>query len=131
MNSAERPKGPRPLSPHLQIYRWPLNMGLSILHRITGAALCVGLVLVVWMLAAAMRGPDAWDVFTGFTSAPLGQLMIFGWAVALYYHAFNGIRHMIWDMGAMLSIKSSEAGGWCVLAATAIGAVLTAWGMWA
>jgi succinate dehydrogenase / fumarate reductase cytochrome b subunit len=110
----------RPLSPHLQVYRWALTMTLSILHRATGAALAVGILMVVWMLVAAADGEVAFMQFHRFAISPLGQLMLFGWSVSLFYHAANGIRHLFWDAGIGYEIKTAFASGWVVLLVTAL-----------
>jgi succinate dehydrogenase / fumarate reductase cytochrome b subunit len=89
----------RPLSPHLQIYRWPLTMALSILHRATGIALSVGTVLIVWWLLAAARGPDAYEAVQGFVGSWIGVLLLVGWTYSLFFHLCNGIRHLVWDAG--------------------------------
>ena len=81
---------PRPLSPHLQVYRWQLTSVLSILHRVTGVALTVGTILLVWWLVAAANGPDSFEAAQGFLGSPIGLLLLFGWSVALFYHLCNG-----------------------------------------
>ncbi|MCB1556830.1 MAG: succinate dehydrogenase, cytochrome b556 subunit [Alphaproteobacteria bacterium] len=111
---------PRPLSPHLQVYRPQLNTITSILHRITGYALAVGTLMVVWLLAAAASGPGAYDFFMTFAGSPVGQLLWFGWSVALFYHLCNGIRHLIWDTGRLFDLKHAAAAGYVVLIATAL-----------
>lgn len=105
----------RPLSPHLQIYRWPLGMAMSIMHRISGAALAVGTMMFVWMLMAAATGPAAWAVFTGFCATIWGQLMLFGWTAALCYHMCNGVRHLIWDTGRLFNVRDANRAGWVVM----------------
>ncbi len=110
----------RPLSPHLQIYRWQLTMMLSIFHRITGVALSIGGLMVAWWLVAAMMGEDAYNVAKDFAASPLGLFMLFGWSVALYYHLFNGIRHLIWDTGRLLKITSAYRAGYLVLICTVL-----------
>ena len=93
------PKIERPLSPHLQIYRPVMTMMMSIAHRITGAALYVGsILLVAWLLAAA-AGPDAFVRAQTFMGSPIGLLLLFGFTWALFHHALGGIRHLIWDFG--------------------------------
>jgi len=116
---------PRPLSPHLQVYRWQLTSVLSILHRATGVALSVGTILLVWWLVAAAEGPDAYAQVQRFLGSWFGRVLLFGWSVALYYHLCNGIRHLCWDTGRGLELKSVYAGGWAVLAATAALTVLS------
>lgn len=109
----------RPLSPHLQIYRWPLGMAMSIMHRASGAALAVGLVMIVWMLAAAAAGPAAWENFRTVASSPLGLLALFGWSMALFYHMCNGVRHLIWDTARLFDLKHAYWAGLTVLVASA------------
>ena len=89
----------RPLSPHLQIYRPMLTMVMSIVHRITGAALYVGTVLLVWWLLAAASGPNAYMTFQEVIGSIIGRLVLFGYTWALIHHALGGIRHLIWDLG--------------------------------
>jgi succinate dehydrogenase / fumarate reductase cytochrome b subunit len=117
---------PRPLSPHLQIYRWQLTSVLSILHRLTGIALTAGTILLVWWLVAAANGPDAFASAQWFLGSWFGLLLLFGWSVALFYHLCNGIRHLWWDTGRGLDLPAVYASGWAVLAATAILTIL-AW----
>jgi succinate dehydrogenase / fumarate reductase, cytochrome b subunit len=117
---------PRPLSPHLHIYRWQLTSVLSILHRAAGVALTVGTLLLVWWLVAAANGPDAFESAQRFLGSWLGLLLLFGWSVALFYHLCNGIRHLWWDTGRGLDLRSVYASGWAVLAGTAILTIL-AW----
>jgi succinate dehydrogenase / fumarate reductase, cytochrome b subunit len=110
---------PRPLSPHLQIYRWQLTSMLSILHRMTGIALAVGAILLVAWLGSAADGPEPYAKMQWFLGSWIGLLLLFGWSVALFYHLCNGIRHLVWDTGHGLDLKSVYASGWAVLAATA------------
>ncbi len=117
----------RPLSPHLQVYRWKLTMTMSILHRMTGVALVVGLLMVVWMLLAAATGEAAFTCFRNFSAGPLGQIMLFGWSVSLFYHLCNGVRHLFWDMGLGYEIKTAFASGYVVLALTAALTALVWW----
>ncbi len=116
----------RPISPHLQIYRWQLTSVLSILHRAAGVALSIGAIVLVWWLIAAAAGPEAFDGISGFLASWLGLLLLFGWSVALFYHLCNGIRHLVWDTGHGLDLKSTYRGGWLVLAGTAA-MTLIAW----
>jgi succinate dehydrogenase / fumarate reductase cytochrome b subunit len=89
----------RPLSPHLQIFRPILTMVMSILHRITGAALYVGTLLLAWWLVAAASGPDAFATASAFFGSWFGQLVLFGYTWALVHHAIGGVRHFVWDLG--------------------------------
>jgi succinate dehydrogenase / fumarate reductase, cytochrome b subunit len=89
----------RPLSPHLQIYRPMLTMMISISHRITGAALYFGVVLLVWWLTAAAHSDAYFDLVQGFFGHWFGRLILVGFTWALIHHALGGIRHLIWDTG--------------------------------
>jgi succinate dehydrogenase / fumarate reductase, cytochrome b subunit len=111
---------PRPLSPHLQIYRPQLTSVLSITHRATGVALSVGTLLLVWWLVAAANGPEAYDNVQRFLGSWIGLVLLFGWSVALFYHLCNGLRHLWWDTGRGLDLPSVYASGWAVLAATGV-----------
>lgn len=90
---------PRPISPHLQIYRPMLTMVMSIVHRITGAALYFGMLLLAWWLVAAASGPNAYANVEWFMGSLIGQLILFGYTWALLHHMLGGIRHLIWDTG--------------------------------
>lgn len=89
----------RPLSPHLQIYKPTLTMLMSIAHRITGAALYFGTLLLVWWLIAAAAGPNAYGAVQWFMETLVGRLILFGYTWALIHHGLGGIRHLIWDAG--------------------------------
>jgi succinate dehydrogenase / fumarate reductase, cytochrome b subunit len=110
----------RPLSPHLQIYRWQLTSVLSILHRASGVALSLGGILLVWWLVAAAYGPDAYAGVADFLGSWLGIVLLLGWTAALFYHLCNGIRHLVWDTGHALDLRSTYIGGSIVVAAAAI-----------
>jgi len=108
----------RPLSPHLQVYRWQLTMVLSIIHRATGVALAAGTVLLIALLLALAAGPDAYQTVRAFCSSWLGMLMLFGWTWALSFHMCNGIRHLAWDAGWGFDIPRAYLTGWTVVAAS-------------
>jgi succinate dehydrogenase / fumarate reductase cytochrome b subunit len=110
----------RPLSPHLQVYRWQLTMVLSIIHRMTGVALAVGTVLLIALLLALAAGPDAYQTVRAFCSSWLGMLMLFGWSWALCFHLCNGIRHLAWDTGWGFEIPRAYLTGWTVVAASLV-----------
>ena len=92
-------KNSRPLSPHIQIYKPIMTMVMSILHRITGAALYFGTILVAWWLIAAASGPAYFDWVNGIYGSFLGRLVLFGFTFALVHHMLGGIKHLFWDMG--------------------------------
>ena len=113
----------RPLSPHLQVWRWHVTMFASILNRMTGGALSVGSVLIaLWLLALAF-GPDAYAAFSGWMGSPLGLLVWFGLTLALCLHLAGGIRHLIWDAGSGLTPKAADALSWASMIAGVVGAV--------
>ncbi|KAA0911084.1 succinate dehydrogenase, cytochrome b556 subunit [Pusillimonas sp. ANT_WB101] len=89
----------RPLSPHLGIYRWRVNMLQSTLHRLTGLFLCLGALLVAWGLIAAATGESAWHTFAWFCSSWFGVLLLILWTWSLLFHLCNGIQHLARDMG--------------------------------
>jgi len=117
---------PRPLSPHLQVYRWQITMAMSIAHRITGIMLAGGTLLLVWWLVALAMGPVAYGRAQGFIASPIGILMMFGWTVALFYHLANGIRHLFWDAGYGFDIPTVYRSGYAVLALTVL-LTIAAW----
>lgn len=126
MTETPAAKRQRPLSPHLQVYRLPLPALTSITHRITGIGLTVGTLLLVWWLVAAAAGPDAYATASGFIASPIGLVLMFGWTAALWYHLFNGIRHLIWDGARMLSLQQSYSSANLVIGAS-IGATIVTW----
>jgi succinate dehydrogenase cytochrome b subunit len=119
------PSPPRPLSPHLQIYRWQLTSVLSILHRITGLALVAGTLLLVYWLVATAASPDAFATAQEFIGSILGRLLLFAWTVALFYHLANGIRHLLWDAGRGFELRSVYASGWAVVIAAVALSLIT------
>lgn len=116
----------RPLSPHLQVYRWQWTMALSILHRATGIALTVGTLLLAWWLIAAAAGPAAFARAQGFIGSGLGMLMLFGWTFALFYHLCAGIRHLVWDAGYGFELQYAQRGAYIVIGA-AVGLTIMSW----
>lgn len=115
----------RPLSPHLQTYKWPISMASSILHRATGVALSVGTLLIVWWLVAAATSDDAYNSVSGFIRSPLGVLMLLGWVASLWYHFFAGIRHLIWDAGYGFSKPEVDRNTLVIFGATAVFTAIT------
>jgi succinate dehydrogenase / fumarate reductase, cytochrome b subunit len=97
--STTGPRRPRPLSPHLQVYRLTLTFVMSGFHRITGAVLYFGMLLIAWWLIAAASGPNAYAYFEWFAGSLIGRLVLFGYTWALIHHTLGGVRHLIWDVG--------------------------------
>jgi len=102
----------RPLSPHLQVYNWQVQMVTSILHRATGVVLVVGSLLIVWALLALAAGAGHWASFGGFARSPLGFLILFGWSWALAFHLINGIRHLVQDAGWGYKVETFIRSSW-------------------
>jgi succinate dehydrogenase / fumarate reductase cytochrome b subunit len=115
----------RPLSPHIQIYRWPINMALSITHRATGIAMALGLILVTWWLLALASGPDAFATVQAVMRSWLGTLVLFLWTLALFYHLGNGVRHLIWDAGYGFEIETARRSAIAVLVFAGTMTILT------
>ncbi len=114
---------PRPLSPHLQVWRWHITMATSILHRVTGCALYVGaLVLTGWAVSLA-SGPDAYAAYTGLLGSILGKLVMIGFTLCVFFHMANGVRHLVWDIGKGFLPKTAE---FSAVVAFAFAAVATA-----
>ena len=134
MAAPDSPRRERPLSPHLQVYRWQVQMVTSILHRATGMALAVGLLAMVCGLLALAAGPERWEAFAACVGSPLGKLVLFGFSWALAYHLLNGIRHLVQDAGYGWSIPDFVRSSWIsvigsiVLVVVVWGIVLMRWG---
>ena len=116
----------RPLSPHLQVYKIQYTSATSILHRLTGIVLGAGTLLLAAWLIAMSAGPAAFAAVQGFIGSLVGQVILFGFTVALYYHLCNGIRHLAWDAGYGFSLPASERSAYLVVAAT-IGLTALTW----
>ena len=114
----------RPLSPHLQVYRWPISMALSISHRVTGVGLAVGTLLFTWWLVAAAISDQAFASVQWFLATPIGLLLLFGWSAALFFHFFAGIRHLVWDAGYGFDQPWYNRSGWAVVIATIVATLL-------
>jgi succinate dehydrogenase / fumarate reductase cytochrome b subunit len=116
----------RPLSPHLQIYRWQITNTMSILHRLTGVALSVGTLLLLYWLASAAAGPASFATAQAVIGSWIGRLALFGWSIALFYHLCNGLRHLAWDAGYGFSLPAVTKSGMAVFGAAAV-LTLAAW----
>ncbi len=115
----------RPLSPHLQIYKWYLTMALSILHRASGVGLALGLVLLTWWLLALASGPEAFATVQAVVDSWFGVLVLFGYTAVRFYHLGNGVRHLVWDAGYGFDLEVAKNSGIAVLAFAGIMTVLT------
>ena len=117
-------RGNRPLSPHLQIYRLPLTAVLSILHRITGMAMILAAVLIVWWFVAAVYSPRYFATADWLLSSWLGTLVMLGSLWALAFHFCNGLRHLVWDSGRMFDLPSANRSNLFVLGGSVVLTVL-------
>lgn len=117
----------RPLSPHLGIYRWQVQMVSSILHRATGVALAVGTLLVAAGLLALAAGPAPFADFAAFCASPFGLLLLLGWTWSLSYHLLNGVRHLLQDAGFGYAVTAFVRNSWL----TVIGSLLLTLIIWA
>ncbi len=122
---AEVNRGNRPLSPHLTIYRPQLTSMTSILTRITGNAIVVAALMLVWWFLAAATGPEAFARADGFVTSWFGDLVMALSVLGLWYHTLAGIRHLIWDTGAMLEVRRAEMLGLICLGGSVVLTVLT------
>jgi succinate dehydrogenase / fumarate reductase cytochrome b subunit len=117
----------RPLSPHLQVYRFAYTMALSILHRATGIALSAGLLLLAWWLVAAAAGEEAYALVLSCLGSLPGRLVLLGASFAFFYHLCAGLRHLAWDLGYGFEKSTARRSG----AAVVIGAVALTALLWA
>ena len=118
-------KTPRPLSPHLQVYKLPLTAVMSITHRITGVSLAIGTLLVTAFFIAGASGEDHYNLVMSIATSAFGQVILFLWSAALYFHMCNGIRHMFFDTGKLLDKKTALRSNYCVIAAAIILTIAT------
>jgi succinate dehydrogenase / fumarate reductase cytochrome b subunit len=112
---AKSGRAARPLSPYLQIYRWPVTMATSIAHRATGLALAVGTLLVAWWLIATASGDASYDQFSVVLRNPFGQIVLFGFVWSLAFHLLNGVRHLAWDVGLGFGLRVATRTGFAVI----------------
>jgi len=97
----------RPLSPHLQVYRWGAHMAVSILHRITGSALAFGAILLAWWLVALATGHEYFNIVQGYAGSAIGRLVLFGITFALMQHLASGLRYLFTDTGKLYELKAN------------------------
>ena len=114
---------PRPLSPHLTIWRWQVTMLASIMHRATGMALAGGAIVLAWWLVSISNGPEGFDSFTAYAAMPLGVLVLFGFTWAFAFHFCNGIRHLAWDLGYGFNKHTAIKTGFLVFALSLVLAI--------
>lgn len=115
---------PRPLSPHLQIYKPIPTMVMSIAHRITGGALYFGTLIVAWWITAAAGSEDYYNFVSGIIGSWLGQLILFGYTWALMFHMLGGIRHFVWDTASYMEKHTATKLAWATLVGSIILTIL-------
>ena len=120
----------RPLSPHLQIYKWQLTSIMSIGHRASGIALSLGSFLIVIWLVTLATGPEYFSHVNKVISQWFGQLVLFGFSVVLFYHMLNGVRHLSWDLGYGFDLTTVYKTGYSVLITAIILTTITWLGVW-
>ena len=116
----------RPLSPHVQVWRWHVTMLTSILHRATGAALYGGALLLAGWAVALAAGPDAYGCYMGLLGSLPGRLVMLGLTVSIFYHLAHGVRHLVWDAGKAFDLKSANLAS-VVAIAFALAATAAVW----
>lgn len=102
----------RPLSPHLQIYKPTITMVLSIVHRMTGAALYVGTLLLAWWLIAVAQGEKYYYYVNAVLGHPIGKFILFAYTWALIHHMLGGMRHLYWDTGRGFALATADRLAW-------------------
>src|SRR5687768_9298203 len=117
----------RPISPHLEVYRFTLTMAMSIVHRITGVANYVGTLLLIAWLGAAALGDDAFALVNGFFGSWIGQVILFGYTFSLFHHMLGGLKHFVWDTGRMLD----PAGREIIVRVQVVASILLTLAVWA
>jgi succinate dehydrogenase / fumarate reductase, cytochrome b subunit len=118
---------PRPLSPHLGVYKFMYTMTLSILHRLTGIAASFGFLLFTWWLMALATGHDSYQGVMRLLQTPLAKLLLVGFTFSFVYHFCNGIRHLVWDTGRGLERAQARRSGWAVIVIALLLTALVVW----
>ena len=118
----------RPLSPHLQVWRFHITMTTSILHRITGVGLYLGALMGAGWAMALAGGPVRYDDYMRLLGSPLGKFVLFGMTASMFFHLGNGIRHLFWDMGEGFELRTAEFSAWLVIGFTVVATLFT-WGL--
>ena len=106
----------RPMSPHLQVWRWHVTMACSILTRATGMALYVGALLLAGWAVSLASGPDAYASYMGLLGSIPGKVVLFGLTVSLFYHLAAGVRHLVWDSGFGFRPRTADMSGMAAIA---------------
>lgn len=115
--------GGRPLSPNWQAWRWHVTMVASILHRLAGIGLYLGLLILAGWALSLKLGPDAFGAYAGALASPVGYVVLFLIVAGWLFHLANGVRHLFWDVGQGFKIRTADATAWIAIAFSALGTV--------
>ena len=113
-----------PISPHLQIYRWHISSLLSITHRITGVVNLLALILIFFWLLAFSFGESNYELFLLAINSFFGKFILIGFTWSMSFHIFSGIRHLVWDMGYGLEIKTANISGVLVILSSLVSTII-------
>ena len=116
----------RPLSPHLQVWRWHVTLFCSIMHRATGLALYAGALMLAGWAVALASGPGGYEAYKTLLGSLLGKLVLFGMTVSIFFHLATGVRHLVWDAGRGFNPKDADLSG-VVAMAFGIAAAVVVW----
>ena len=115
---------PRPLSPHLQVYRPLVTSVLSFLHRGTGLFLVLGTLMIAFWVITLALGQNIFAIYQAWLESVMGKMLLVFWSFSLFYHLANGIRHLLWDIGWGYDIDRVYVTGWIVVSTSVILTVL-------
>ena len=130
MSESKTGAAARPLSPHVQVWRWHITMASSILHRATGSALYGGALILAGWAACLAAGPGPFAAYKGLLSSPLGKLVLFGLTFSIFFHLANGVRHLAWDVGEGFEPRTADMTAAAVIA-FAVTASIAVWVLYA
>jgi succinate dehydrogenase / fumarate reductase cytochrome b subunit len=116
----------RPLSPHVQVWRWHVTMAASILTRVTGSALYGGAILLMGWAVALASGPVVYDGYAGLLGSIPGKIALFGLTLSAFYHLFAGLRHLVWDSGKGFAPAVASRTAWAAIGCAVV-ASLVVW----
>ena len=117
---------PRPLSPHMSVWRWHVTMFTSIAHRVSGVGLYLAALIAAGWAVALASGPDIYAAYMALLGSPLGKVVLFAITLGLFYHLANGVRHLVWDFGYGFKVRTADSSA-IVVIAFAITATVGLW----
>ena len=113
-----------PISPHLQIYRWHISSLLSITHRIVGVINLLALILMFFWILTFTLGENSYELFLLAINSFFGKFILIGFTWSMSFHIFSGIRHLVWDMGYGLEIKTANISGVLVILSSLVSTII-------